>query len=120
MTTSARMRIFIRQQILDYLKANARGHENAIPRHIVAEHICYNGGERAFRKLYAGIGLGSCNKGIFWPIIPAEVEYCRLYWERNYTHELARDKVKALLAARPDLRPPVTAVQGNLFEEVGA
>ena len=119
MSDTARVHSFVRSQILGYLKFNARGHENAIPRHVVMDHLGYNGGDRTFRKLYEGIGIGSCNAGKFWPVTPADVEYCRIYWTRNYTHELARDKVKALLAARPDLRPVVTAVQGAFNFEGG-
>jgi len=114
-SSTARMHSFVQSQILAYLRANARGHEHAIPRHVVMEHICYAGGDRAFRKLYEGIGIGSCNDGIFFPISPADVDFCRDYWTRGYRHEVARDKVAALLAARPELKPRTTVVQGNLF-----
>lgn len=120
MSDTARMHSFVRSQILAYLREHARGYENAIPRHVVMEHICYAGSDRHFRMLYKDIGVGSCDSGIFWPVDRRDVEFCRAYWTRVYLKDLADEKVKALLAARPELRPPAVGVQGELDYGGGA
>jgi hypothetical protein len=115
-----RNREAVRDRIKDFLKSFAEGPEKAVPRPIVAAHVCYDGPDRHFRELYKGLGIASCDGGLYWPRAQDVGEY-EAYLINGYGHELAREKIEALYKARPELRPKPVGEQKKLdFEANGA
>ncbi len=108
-----RQREILRARIKDFLRGSALGPENAVPRPIVAAHVCYDGPDRHFREIYKGLGIASCDKGLYWPQA-CDVKAYEAYLINGYGHELAREKVEALYKARPELRPKPAGIQGEL------
>lgn len=99
-----RQQKIIRDRIKEFLSERAVGPERAVPRARVQAHVCYDGPDRHFREIYKGLGIASCDDGLYWPQacdVPAYKEYLI----NGYGHELAAEKIEELYKARPELRP---------------
>ena len=107
--------------IIDFLRREHAGRANAIPYRLIMEHFAYPDDGRdnhGFRKLYEN-RVCSSSGGIFWPVSMAEADAWKAYLSRAHGPIVADRKYKALLAARPDLRPVVAAVQQEFNFEGG-
>jgi hypothetical protein len=106
-------------RIIDFLKREHSGRENAIPHRAIREHFCVpDDGQdnHAFRRLYEN-RVCSCAQGIFYATTAREVFVWGEYIERTYhSAALRKSKVRELLQARPDLRVRVPSVQPSLFD----
>lgn len=108
-----RQQKIIRERIKAFLREFAEGPEKAIPRPLVQMHVCFNGSDRHFRMLYKGLGIASCEKGLYWPR-ECDVAGYKEYLINGYGHERAAEKIKELYLARPELRSKSAGIQEQL------
>ena len=112
------MNAFLSRKIMELLQARARGEEHALPRGcILAELRCFNPdlSDRDMRELYAALPVCSCEKGLFVPIRPGEVEAFGIYMTKKNGPIIAARRVAIIYAYYPKLRP-VAENQTRLFE----
>ena len=108
-------------RIVAFLKATAVGRDNARPRTEVMAHVCYNGPERPFRRIYRERGVASCDKGLYWAEA-RDVGAFGAYLVKAYGEDLAEKRLAVFFHARPELRRTATVpeAQPGLFEDRGA
>ena len=114
-------RIEIGDRIVRLLQSSAVGVENAIPRHIVMGHVCYDGPERPFRRIYVERGVASCDKGLYWARV-CDIKTFRKYLMDTYGEQISDNRMDAFFKARKDLRRTVPPIgkQGDLsFDGAG-
>jgi len=111
------MNAFLSRKIMELLQARARGEEHALPRGcVLAELRCFNPdlSDRDMRELYAALPICSCEKGLFIPIRPGEVEAFKIYLDKKVGPKIAARRVAIIFSFYPKLRPAVEG-QARLF-----
>jgi len=99
---------FLSRKIMELLQARARGEENAVPREeVLAELRLFDPKlpDRTMRELYAALPICSCEKGLYIPIRPGEVEAFKLYLAKKVGPIIAARRVAIIYNAYPKLRP---------------
>lgn len=112
------MRAIISRRLMEYLQANARGEENAVPRdEVLAELRLFDAklGDRAMRDAYSRLPVCACERGLFIPIRPGEVDAFRAYLERKVGPIIAARRVATIYAFYPKLRR-IDETQMSLLE----
>jgi hypothetical protein len=111
------MNALLSRMIMEFLQVRARGEENAVPREdVLAELRLFEPKlpDRTMRELYAKLPVCSCERGLYIPIRPGEVEAFKLYMTKKNGPFIAAQRVMIILAYYPKLRPAVEG-QARLF-----
>lgn len=92
--------------LMNYFQ-HRRGKENATPRDQVLRFVRHYDPEiddRRLRKLYSSLPICSCDKGLFLPKRPEEVEEFRAYLMKGWGPLLAERRVQIIYAYYPWLK----------------
>ena len=111
------MNAFLSRKIMELLQARARGEENAVPREeVLAELRLFQPklSDRAMRDIYSALPVCSCERGLYVPIRPGEVEAFKVYMTKKNGPIIAARRVAIILAFYPKLRPAAEG-QAKLF-----
>lgn len=92
--------------LMEYLQKHARGRENAVNRDTVLDYLrLFDRGlhDRRFRDLYSRQPVCSCEKGLYIPVTPEDVEMFQNYLRAKAVPLLTRHKT--VLTYYPHLAP---------------
>lgn len=107
---------WLRSVLMNYFQKR-RGKENAIPREQVLRFLrIYDPSidDRRMRKIYSGLPICSCDRGLFLPKRPEEVEEFKAYLMKGWGPVLAERRVQIIYAFYPWLKENR---QPDLFSE---
>lgn len=111
------MNAFLSRRIMELLQARARGEEHALSRgHVLAELRCFDPdlSDRTMRDIYSKLPVCSCEKGLFIPLRPGEVEAFKIYMTKKNGPIIAARRVAIIFSFYPKLRPTLEG-QARLF-----
>lgn len=95
--------------ILAYLHDHNLGPSRAIPRDRLMGHFGMDPrdvtADRAFREWYSGAGIAVCERGLFIPRNPEDVEDCRCYLWAHMSPDRLRARIERIYKAWPRCRP---------------
>lgn len=97
---------WLRAVLMNYFQKR-RGKERATPREEVLRFLkIYDPSidDRRLRKIYSGLPICSCDKGLFLPRQPEEVEEFRAYLLKGWGPVLAERRVQIIYAFYPHLK----------------
>lgn len=96
---------------MEYMNRNCRGRANAMPRKRIEDILevyipqDIKDKDRLFRDVYSRQPVCACPQGLFLPTTPEDVAEFKLYLTKKCGPFTAAERVRVVLAYRPELVP---------------